>query len=752
MNSLPSGSETNSFLLLDERIQHWIWEQGWTTLRAVQEHAIPALITGDDDVILAAATSAGKTEAAFFPILTRLLQEAQKAGFVLSVSPLKALINDQTQRLGALCETLNLPVLGWHGDVPVTKKLRFLKDMSGVLIITPESLEALFVTRGTLIPAFAQAVRCVVIDELHSFIGTERGKQVQSLLTRLELAAGHRIARVGLSATLGDTALAADFLRPGHGLDVKTIDTGSDGYELKLIVKGYVDDGLKSKAPEQQGEANQSEDVDEELLEERSGSPRFAISQYLYKHLRGTNNLVFPNSRAKVEIYADQLRRLCERENVPNEFWTHHGSLSREIREEAETALKGGVTAATAICTTTLELGIDIGNIRSVVQIDAPPSVASLRQRLGRSGRRAGEQAILRCLAIESKLSAKSPFSDRIREGLVQTVAMVRLLVERWVEPPRKGALHASTLVQQLLSVIAQRGGATASELWATLIRSGVFEHISAAEFTELLRALGARDIMLQESSGTLLPGTLGEKLINSFEFYSAFSSGDEFRLIAEGKTLGSLPILRPLTPGQCIIFAGRRWRVRDVDTKGKVIIVFPDRGGAPPTFDGTGGRVHDRVRREMRQVLSETEPISFLDATAASLLDEGRFWYRTAQLEQKRLIPDGSSILLLTWQGDWTQDALALLLTARGLHASNEGVALRVSSADINQVGRVLTEIAQGPTPTVNDLKLKPEHAIKEKWDWVLPDELLLASFASSEIDLAGAQNAATELVRQPR
>jgi ATP-dependent helicase Lhr and Lhr-like helicase len=173
---------------------------------------------------------------------------------------------------------------------------------------------------------------------------------------------------------------------------------------------------------------------------------RSAVTQ-----LRGTNNLVFPNSRSQVEYYADQLRRQCERNGVPNEFWTHHGSLSRELREESEAALKAGVTAATAICTNTLELGIDIGNIKSVVQIGPPPSVASLRQRLGRSGRRPGESAILRCLSIEKKLTAKSSFSDQVREGLLQTTAMVRLLLESWVETPRKGALHASTLVQQAL-------------------------------------------------------------------------------------------------------------------------------------------------------------------------------------------------------------------------------------------------------------------------------------------------------------
>jgi ATP-dependent Lhr-like helicase len=747
MNSPPSDSETSSFLLLDDRIQRWIWAQGWTTLRTVQEYAIPALITGENDVILAAATSAGKTEAAFFPILTRLLQAGSNPGFILSISPLKALINDQTQRLSALCESLDLPVLGWHGDIPATRKLRFLKEMSGILIITPESLEALFVNKGTTIPAFAQQVRCVVIDELHSFLGTERGKQVQSLVARLELAAGRRVPRVGLSATLGDKGLAADFLRPDSGKNVLTIDAGADGYELKLVVKGYVDEFVTDKTIHQETQ-NDREESSVELTDKQAGSAKFAISDYLYQQLRGTNNLVFPNSRSKVEFYTDQLRRRCEQDRLPNEFWAHHGSLSREIREEAESALKGDETAATAICTNTLELGIDIGNIRSVVQIGPPPSVASLRQRLGRSGRRAGEPAILRCLAIEQKLSSDSPFSDRIREGLVQTVAMVRLLLQQWVEPPRKDALHASTLVQQILSVITQRGGATATELWSILIRNGVFEQISAFQLSGLIRELGARDLVMQDSSGSLLPGTLGEKLINDFDFYSAFTSGEEFRLIAEGRVLGSLPIERPLTPGQRVIFAGRRWRVLDVDTKAKVITVAADRGGSPPAFDGTGGRVHDRVRQEMKQVLSESEPIPFLDPIGASLLEQARQSFREAELDKRPVLADGNSTLLLGWRGDWTNDALSLLLTAHGLHTSNEGITLRVSSSKIEQIKDQLCEIAKGPPLTVADLKLKPEHAIREKWDWALPNEILLHSFASSRLDLSGAKVLAADIV----
>ena len=719
-------------------------------MRSIQQQAIAPLLTGQSDVILAAATSSGKTEAAFLPLLTRLLQDggensrrdASQAGFILSISPLKALINDQTQRLQALCESLDLPVLGWHGDVPAGKKLSFLQRLRGVLIITPESLEALFVNKGTTIPALAAAIRAIVVDELHSFIGTERGKQVQSLITRLELAAGTRITRVGLSATLGDTALAADFLRPGQKHRVTTIDTGSEGYELRLIVRGYLDSWEKpgSAASVAEGSVDPTSGLLHDVQEagESQGSAKHAIAAYLYQNLRGSNNLVFPNSRGKVEEYADLLRRRSERENVPNEFWTHHGSLSREIREEAEAALKQGSTAATAICTTTLELGIDIGNIRSVVQIGPPPSVASLRQRLGRSGRRAGEPAILRCLCREDKLTPKSPLSDRLREGLVQTIAMVRLLTQSWVEPPRREALHASTFVQQLLSVIAQRGGATATELWATLVSSGTFSQIEKSEFVDLLRSLAAREILQQESSGALLPGPTGEKLINSYDFYSAFNSGEEFRLLAEGRTLGSIPIARPLTIGQRIIFAGRRWRVQQIEVQERLIVVVSDPGGAPPAFDGAGGRVHDRVREEMRSVLSENTSIPFLDRYSIAMLEEARSVFRLACLGETSIVPDGAGVLLLTWHGDWANDTLALLLTACGHETTNEGLFLRVSNSTVLSVVRTLGEFAQQSAPTVQALRIQPKDAIVEKWDSLLPEPLLLRSFASSRLDLA--------------
>jgi ATP-dependent Lhr-like helicase len=254
----------------------------------------------------------------------------------------------------------------------------------------------------------------------------------------------------------------------------------------------------------------------------------------------------------------------------------------------------------------------------------------------------------------------------------------------------------------------------------------------------------------MQDHGGSLLPAVLGEKLINQFDFYSAFSTGEEFRLIAEGRVLGSLPIDRPLTPGQRLIFGGRRWKVQDIDTHGKVVYVVQDRGGTPPSFDGIGGAVHDRVRQEMKQVLTEAEPIPFLDSKAAEFLEEARQWFKAADLGKKSWFVGGDSILLLGWHGDMVHDALALLLTARGMQASNEGAAMRISSTDQQQLGMLLQQIGMGSTPTVFDLKIKPEHAIREKWDWVLPEGLRLRSFTSAQLDLLGAQRLALALSQQ--
>lgn len=743
MSSSASSSDgaSRGFGLLDERIQRWIWSEGWTALRDAQERAIPALIDADRDVIVAASTAAGKTEAAFFPILTHMLRHEPDIGSVLYVSPLKALINDQWGRLTGLCESLDIPVVAWHGDVAASRKHKFIKDSKGVLLITPESLEALFVRRGTAMPGLMSKLRYVVVDELHAFIGSERGKQLQSLLHRLERAVGRRLPRVGLSATLGDMGLAARFLRPEEERAVELIVAASGGQDLKVLIKGYV-----VKPPRSDSEPK----LENPQMEDLVPGSTLEVAEHLYKVLRGSNNLVFPNSRRQVELYSDLLRRSCERSDVHNEFWAHHGSLSKEFREDAEQALKDGSRPATAICTTTLELGIDIGAVKSICQIGPPPSVASLRQRLGRSGRRKGEPAILRGYCIEPKLGPKSGVSDSIREGLVQSIAMVRLLLRGWFEPPRVGGLHGSTLIQQILSVIAERGGATAGELWATLVTGGAFEGVGRDEYVLLLRQMGEKQLLTQDSSGVLLHGELGEKLVNHYEFYAAFASDEEFRLLCEGRTLGSLPVSHPLVPNQRIIFAGRRWRVIDIDAEKKVIFVTSDKGGAPPSFDGGGAMVHDVVRQDMRAVLRENEPVPFLDQGAAALLAEARDFYRRANLDEVQLFQRGNEAVLLTWRGDWVNDGLAILLADAGLPATNEGVALTVQGVSTDRLFDALTEIAEMAVLDPVTVLANAKNILREKWDWAMPDGMLKRSFASLNLDLEGARALAKSMTER--
>jgi ATP-dependent helicase Lhr and Lhr-like helicase len=716
------AGDSSSFHLLDERIQRFIWAEGWEELRDAQEQAIPLIVKADRDVIIAAATAAGKTEAAFFPALTHLLAGGGD-GLIVYISPLKALINDQFGRLERLCEQLDVPVWPWHGDISASTKTRFLTKRHGVLLITPESLEALLCNRGSSVAAIFERTTFFVVDELHAFIGSERGKQLQSLLHRIEHALDRRVPRIGLSATLGDMKLAGSFLRPGS--EPAQVNSEAAGSELKVLVKGY-EEPLVVK-PESDAE-------DEEPVTPAQ------IAAHLFKVLRGSNNLVFPNSRRQVERYTYLLNKMCEREKVPNEFWPHHGSLSKEIRSETEAALKQKEMPATAICTNTLELGIDIGAVKSVGQIGPPPLVASLRQRLGRSGRRKGEPAILRGYCVEDAIGPNASVRDKLRLDTVQMAAMISLLVEKWFEPPRVQGVHLSTMVQQLLSSIAQTGGATARELYALFCQpAGPFAGVTSQEFIELLRHLGQKELLSQDSSGVLLHGRVGEKFVNHYSFYAAFAADEEFRVVAGGRLLGTLPVDQVLTPGQRILFAGKTWRVDEVDEQQKTIYVTRAKGGVPPMFSGGVGRTHTRVRQRMRELLEGAGMPPFLDATAQKFVHEAREAYARHCLATEFVLDQGREVVLLTWLGDAANEAIACLLIRRGFVAAPSGPGVEVVKGErsTQDLLDVLADIALDDAPPLDMLLADVKNLAREKWDWALPDGLLRKAYASLYLDL---------------
>ena len=735
----PGVSPVDTVALLHPDVARWVWEQGWTELRSAQTEAFAPILTGDTDVIISAATASGKTEAAYLPICSALATTAPLPGIsVLYVSPLKALINDQFDRLDRLCEHLEIPIHRWHGDVPGAQKAKLLNDPSGMLLITPESLEALFVLRGARIGALLGGLRYVVLDELHSFMGTERGAQLQSLVHRVELAVRRPVPRIALSATLGDMRLAAEFLRPGAGEAVRLIVADDDGGHVRLQVRGY-----RTTPPRLGGPSLQAalEAGDEVTSEDTADGNELAIAGHLFETLRGSDNLIFANTRSEVEIFADLLTRRSEKAKVPNEFFAHHGSLSKEFREDVETRLKDRTRPVNAVCTATLEMGIDIGDVRSIAQIGAPPSVATTRQRLGRSGRR-GDPAVLRCYISEPEVSSKTSPPDALRAELVQTVAMVNLLLERWYEPPATGELHLSTLVQQLLSLIAQHGGVRPAEAYSALCGNGPFGNVSSAQFADLLRALGAGEVIAQDSAGLLLLDVRGEQIVNHYSFYAAFSTPQEWRLMSGGRQLGTLPVSdrQPLRPGSLMIFAGRRWRIVGVDPGPRVVDLVAAPGGRPPRFQGSGALVHDRVRQEMLAVYRDGSVPAYLDTTAAELLTEGRRHFAFYGLDDRAVIDDGLESYFFPWAGDRVLYTIAAAVTAKGLEVSVAGLALAVVGADAVEISALFGELARRPAPDPAVLAKAVANKIVEKYDELLPDELLAAGYSARTFDCPGA------------
>jgi ATP-dependent Lhr-like helicase len=734
-----SSERDSAFELLDEKVQHWIYKQQWAELRQVQQRAIPPVLECSSDLIVAAATAAGKTEAAFLPITTSLRRAPIESGIgALYVAPLKALINDQFQRLELLCETCEIELTSWHGDIAAEPKRKLREQPSGILLITPESLESIFVNYGSSVPSIFAALRYVVIDELHAFIGSERGRQLQSLLHRIECAGKSRAVRIGLSATLGEMAPAAEFLRPGHGPEVEVIESKDDARTLMVQLRGYVAEPPMSESEPTPGE----HPVDGDRLE---------IANHIYSHLRGTDNLVFANSRRGVEEFADLLRRRCEAERVPTEFFPHHGSLSKALREEVEAMLRDSARPTTAICTSTLELGIDVGSVTCVGQIDPPFSAAALRQRLGRSGRRPEDPSVLRMYVTESQLEPGAAASDELREGLVQSIALVEALIDGWFEPPIDGALHLSTLIQQVLSVIAQLGGARAEEIWTALCGTGPFE-LDREDFVALLRGLATREVIQQAGDGELILAPLGEQIVGHYSFYAAFKGSEEYRLIAEGTELGSMPISSPLREGSYLIFGGRRWQIVAIEDDRRVITVVRARGGKVPRFFGGVGALHDEIRRRMREIYeSETVPI-FLDSQAKALLSQGRSGFSSLGLSRHQIIPFNGGSAYFPWKGDRVTATLALGVRAAGHHIEVEGCALLVPRLTPSELRAVLLEaFGAGTDPDPLWLAGTVENLETEKYHRLLDPDLLLRDSAVARLDVAGAKRAVDELAAEP-
>ena len=362
-------------------IQDYIYRSGWQTLRAVQNAAGDAIFNTDENVLLTASTASGKTEAAFFPILTLLDEEPSRTVGVLYIAPLKALINDQFGRLNELCEEEGIAVTRWHGDAARSKKRKLLKKPSGILQITPESLESLLINKHMEIPSLFGDLRFIVIDEIHSLLRADRGLQTFCLIERLTKIAGVNPRRIGLSATIGNPELAGKFLAAGSGRGtvIPKFDGGKEVWRLGMEhfynTAPQADEGKVVSAPTPAAE--EATDTAPKAADPGIG--------YIFEHTRGKKCLIFTNSREECESVCQYLRQYCEVNHEPDRFLIHHGNLSASYRESAEEEMKDDDSLMSVCATATLELGIDIGRLERAFQIDAPFTVSGFLQRMGRT-------------------------------------------------------------------------------------------------------------------------------------------------------------------------------------------------------------------------------------------------------------------------------------------------------------------------------------------------------------------------------
>ena len=632
-------------------VQDYIYRNRWENLRAIQVAAAEAIFNTDENVLLTASTASGKTEAAFFPIITLFSEDPPASVGCIYIGPLKALINDQFTRLNDLCAEADIPVWHWHGDVAQSHKARLMKHPSGILQITPESLEALLLHKHAAIPRLFGDLRFVVIDEVHSLLRGDRGGQTLCLIERLSRIAGVNPRRIGLSATIGDPEKTGDFLSLGTGRGTIIPRIEAKGAKWRLSMEHFYVKDIQ---------AAEGKDIPDALpvLEEKTAeAPKNADPGigYIYEHTKHKKCLVFVNSREECETVTTTLRQYCENQREPDRFLIHHGNLSASYRETAEGIMKDDSQYMTTVTTATLELGIDIGRLERAFQIDAPWTVSSFLQRMGRTGRRESPPEMW-VVMREDEPEARAMLPTTIPWKLLQGIALVQLyLEERWCEPPRLDRrLPYSLLYHQTMSTLASCGELSPRALADRILRLHYFHRITQEDYKVLLRHLIQTGHIQQTEQGGLIVGLAGERVVNSFRFYGVFQENEEYTVRSESQELGTIVLPPPV--GEKLAIAGHVWEVLDVDHKRHLVYCQQVKGSIPAYFGQCPGDLHTKILRRMRKVLQEDRSYPYLMKNAVARLDQARYTALHSGAADRPLINLGGKMwCLLPWVGTYT-------------------------------------------------------------------------------------------------
>ncbi len=722
-------------------VQEYIYQNHWENLRSIQVAAADAIFNTDENVLLTASTASGKTEAAFFPIITLFSEDMPSSVGCIYIGPLKALINDQFSRLNDLCAEADIPVWHWHGDVAQSHKAKLMRHPSGILQITPESLEALLLHKHAAIAKLFGDLRFVVIDEVHSLLRGDRGGQTLCLIERLSRIAGVNPRRIGLSATIGDPEGTGEFLSLGTGRKTIIPKIDAKGSKWRLSMEHfYVKDAQAAEDKQIPGALP----VLEEKTDDAPANADPGIG-YIFEHTRGKKCLVFVNSREECEMVTTTLRHYCELNHEPDRFLVHHGNLSASYRETAEGIMKDDSQYMTTVTTATLELGIDIGRLERAFQIDAPWTVSSFLQRMGRTGRRELPPEMWFVIR-EDEPEVRAMLPTTIPWKLLQGIALVQLyLEERWVEPPRLDRLPFSLLYHQTMSTLASCGEMSPRALADRVLRLHYFHRITQEDYRVLLRHLIATDHIQQTEQGGLIVGLAGERVINSFKFYGVFQESEEYTVRSESQELGT--VVSPPPVGEKLAIAGHVWQVLDVDHKRRLIYCRQVKGSVPAYFGQCPGDLHTKILTRMRRVLQEDRQYPYLMKNAVARLEQARFTAAHSGAADKTLINLGGNMwCLLPWVGTYTfltmerflKIKCADRLGLRGLDSARPFFIQFTMKADEATFFRVLAEEIRKPIDPM-ELVYPKELPLFDKYDEYLPEELVKKGFALGVLDVDG-------------
>ncbi|ACL75326.1 DEAD/DEAH box helicase [Ruminiclostridium cellulolyticum] len=729
-------TNNDAFYRLAPFIREYIYTHGWTELRDVQLEACKVIFDTDDHLLLAAGTASGKTEAAFLPVLTQLHEKPSSTIGVLYIGPLKALINDQFLRLDDLLKEVDIPVWHWHGDVSQSHKNRFMKDPRGILQITPESLESMIINRDNEISRIFGDLRFIIIDEVHVFMESDRGRQVLCLLERLSRYFEKEPRRIGLSATLGDYSLAEKWLGSGTKRRVATPKTETSQQKIRLAVEHfYISDPIDSKS-------KLTISSKDEVKEQNLTTDKYY--EYIHSKCKAQKCLIFANNRTEAEQVITNLRQIAKAKSLPDIYHVHHGSISASLREAAEQAMRAQDHPAVTAATVTLELGIDIGHLERVIQLGAPFSVSSFLQRLGRSGRR-GSPPEMWFACYEEASMDKGALPAQIPWQLIQTIAIIQLyLEERWIEPIEQKKCPFSLMYHQIMSILITKGELSPAALAQKVLTLSPFKEVSQEDFKELLRHLIKIDhIQLTERKG-LIVGLAGEQLVRSFRFYAVFAENVEYTVKDDTSEIGS--IINPPPPGERFALAGNTWVVVEIDPKNKIVYSKKVNGRVRTYWSGGGGGIHIKLLQRMRKVLFEEKVYPYLKEKAKERLQIARDFARRTELDKKSIFYAGNNeYYIFPWMGTnefrtldrWLRvqcSDVAKIRNIGGLPPYYLTIQSDVSNSE--ELLQVITNMAEREISPY-DLVGEEDAPQLQKYDEFIPHNLLRKAFVTDYLDI---------------